>query len=182
MLNPHPGIDPIPASFGAISSFDKRRREYRRVGWIYACSNSSFVDPVYKIGRSARQPFVRVSELSASTSVYRDFRLVYFVHVSNREAAEGLTHAALGEYRVNQGKEFFLAPLPVVVQAMDAAANAFPVRLGRTSRARLLPQPLQPRLFVCPHCRSPNRIPTVLTEIRVNCGSCRQPLEIPVDQ
>ena len=48
MLNPHPGIDPIPASFAAISSFDKRRREYRRVGWIYACSNSSFVDPVYK--------------------------------------------------------------------------------------------------------------------------------------
>ena len=30
MLNPHP-IDPIPASFAAIASFDKRRREYRRV-------------------------------------------------------------------------------------------------------------------------------------------------------
>ena len=181
MLNPHP-IDPIPASFAAIASFDKRRREYRRVGWVYACSNSSFVDPVYKIGRSARQPFVRVSELGASTSVYQDFQLVYFVHVSNREAAENLTHAALGEFRVSDGKEFFLAPLPKIVQAMDAAANAFPVRLGRTSRAKSLPQPLQPRHMGCSRCGSQNRIPNVLTEIRVNCGSCGERLEIPADQ
>ena len=182
MLNLHPGGDPILASFAKIDSFDKRRREYRRVGWIYACSNNSFVDSVYKIGLSARQPFVRVSELSASTSVYGDFQLVYFVHVSNRMAAEGLTHAALGEYRVSPGKEFFLAPLPVIVQAMDAAANAFPVRLGRTSRARLLPQPLQPRLMGCPRCGSQNRIPNVLTEIRVKCGSCGERLNIPADQ
>ena len=180
-MTSHPGIDPIQLSYAAIASFDKRRREYRRVGWIYACSNSSFVDPVYKIGQSSRPPDARVSELSTSTSVYGKFDLVYFVHVSDRNRAEGQTHSALEDHRVNPGKEFFRAPLPVIVKAMDMAASAFPVQLGRTPRAGYLPQPLQPRLVRCPRCGSQNRVPRVLTRIRVSCGSCGEGLEIPSD-
>ncbi len=171
----------ILASYAAIASFDRRRREYRRVGWIYACSNSSFVDSVYKVGQSARPPSLRVSELGSSTSVYRDFQLVYFVHVSNRDRAEGQAHTALDEHRVNRGKEFFQAPLPVIVKAMDVAANAFPVQRGKTPRAGVLEQPLQPRQVRCPRCESRNRVPTVLTKIRVKCGSCAEQLEIPSD-
>ena len=151
------------------------------MGWLYACSNSSFVDPVFKIGQSSRPPDARVSELSGSSSVYRDFQLVYFVHVSNRDLAEGRTHSALGEYRVNPGKEFFRAPLPVIVKAMDTAASALPVALGKTPRAGFLAQPLQPRLVRCPRCGSENRVPNVRTEIRVMCGSCTEPLDIPSD-
>ena len=176
------GVDPILASYAKIASFDKRRREYRRLGWIYACSNSSFVDPVYKIGQSSRPPDARVAELSGSTSVYGEFELVYFVHVSDRNLAEGQTHSALEDHRVNPGKEFFRAPLPVIVKAMDAAAIAFPVQLGRTPRAGFLAQPLQPRLVRCPRCGSENRVPKVLTEIRVRCGSCAERLEIPSDR
>ena len=180
-MTSHPGIDPVELSYAAIASFDKRRREYRRVGWIYACRNRSFVDSVYKIGKSARPPTLRVSELSASTSVYQDFQLVYFVHVSDRDLAEAQTHSALEDHRVNRGKEFFQAPLPVIVKAMDAAASAFPVQLGKTPRAGFLSQPLQPRLVTCPRCGSENRVPNLLTEIRVRCGSCTETLDIPSD-
>ena len=76
-------LDPILASFLAIGGFDRRRREYRRLGWIYAARNESFRDPVYKVGQSTRPPTVRVGELSAATAVYHDFELVYFVHVSD---------------------------------------------------------------------------------------------------
>ena len=171
-------IDPVLSSFAAIASFDRRRREYRRVGWIYACRNRSFADPVFKIGRSSRPPHVRIAELSSSSAVYRDFQLVYFVHVSDRDGAEGQTHLALQGYRVNPNKEFFQAPLPEIVRAMDAAATMFPVQLGRTPRAGFLQQPLLPRLFGCPHCGTQNRLPNVLMEIRVACGSCGERLEV----
>ncbi len=171
-------IDPVVASFTAIASFDRRRREYKRVGWIYACRNSSFADPVFKVGQSARPPHVRISELSSSSAVYRDFQLVYFVHVSDRDRTEGQAQLALQGYRVNPNKEFFQAPPPEIVRAMDAAASMFPVQLGRTPRAGFLPQPLQPRLLGCPHCGTQNQLPNVLIEIRVACGSCGERLEV----
>ena len=99
------GIDPVLARFTAIASFDRRRREYRKVGWIYAARNPSFLDPVYKVGQSSRPPTLRVAELSSSTSVYVDFELVYFVHVGDRDTAEGLVQIALQDYRVNPTKE-----------------------------------------------------------------------------
>ena len=123
-------IDPVVASFTAIASFDRRRREYKRVGWIYACRNSSFADPVFKVGQSARPPQVRISELSSSSAVYRDFQLVYFVHVSDRDRAEGQAQLALQGYRVNPNKEFFQAPPPEIVRAMDAAARSSDAAVG----------------------------------------------------
>ena len=80
--------DSILRTYEVIASFDKRRREYKKLGWIYVARNRSYVDPVFKIGQSSRPPSVRVAELSSDTSVYRDFELVYFVHVGNRDPAE----------------------------------------------------------------------------------------------
>lgn len=171
-------IDRVVGSFAAIASFDRRRREYRRLGWIYACRNRSFTDPVFKIGQSSRPPHVRIAELSSSRAVYRDFQLVYFVHVSDRDRAEGQAHLALQRYRVNPNKEFFQAPLPEIVHAMDTAASMFPVQLGETSRAGFLQQPLLPRLFDCPHCGTQNQLANVLIEIRISCGSCGERLEV----
>ena len=99
--------DPILASFLAIKSCDKRRKEYKKVGWIYVALNPSFVDPVFKVGESSRPPFARIQELSASTSVYREFELAYFVHVTPRDIAEKWAHEALKEFRINPRKEFF---------------------------------------------------------------------------
>ena len=167
-------MDPISESFAAIESLDKRRREYKKVGWIYAARNKSFVDPVFKVGQSSRPPTARVAELSSSTSVYNDFDLVYFVHVSNRDIAEVQAHSALQEFRVNLKKEFFLAPLPVIVKALDRAASICPIQLGKTPRAGFLEQPLSPRLTYCPNCTAENRIPNVLVDVQITCGSCKQ--------
>ncbi|WP_419160878.1 GIY-YIG nuclease family protein [Candidatus Palauibacter sp.] len=98
-----PQFGPLMQSIMALKSFDKRRREYKRVGWIYAARNPSFVDPVFKIGQSKVSPAVRVHQLSSSTSVYRPFELVYWVHVSDRDRAEGHAHQLLQEHRVNPG-------------------------------------------------------------------------------
>ena len=97
----------ILASFWEIENFDKRRKEYKKLGWIYAARNPSFVDPVFKVGESSRPPFARIEELSASTSVYSAFELAYFVHVSRRGDAEKWAHDALKEFRVNPRKGIF---------------------------------------------------------------------------
>ena len=170
--------DPILASFLAIEDCDKRRKEYKKLGWIYVARNASFVDPVFKVGESSRPPFNRVEELSASTSVYRAFETVYFVHVSNRNVAEAQAHDALKKFRINPRKEFFQAPLPVVVKAVDRVAGIFPVPRGKTPRAGYLQQPLQPRQVSCPHCGMENRVAGVLVQIKVSCGACRRKIVI----
>lgn len=170
--------DPITESFAVIDSLDKRRREYKRVGWIYACRNSAFADPVFKIGQSSRPPAERVSELCAETSVYREFQLVYFVHVANRDLAEGRTHSLLQEFRVNPKKEFFQASLPEIVRAMDSAANMSPIPLGKTPRGGFLSQPLAPRIIDCTGCGVQNRIANVLVEILITCGTCNARVEV----
>ena len=113
-------------SIMALGALDKRRREYRRVGWIYAARNSCFVDPVFKIGQSKVSPVVRVGQLSSSTSVYSPFELVYWVHVSGRDQAEGYAHQLLQQYRVNPGREFFAAPVMEVARALDQARRVLP--------------------------------------------------------
>ncbi|MXW63646.1 MAG: GIY-YIG nuclease family protein [Bacteroidetes bacterium SB0662_bin_6] len=168
----------ILASFWMIENFDKRRKEYKKLGWIYAARNPSFVDPVFKVGVSSRPPLARMQELSASTSVYRGFDLAYFVHVTPRDIAEKWAHEALKEFRINPRKEFFQAPLPVVVKALGRVAEIFPVPLGKTPRAGYLEQPLQPRPVSCPHCGMENRVPGVLVQIRISCGACKSEIMI----
>ena len=92
-------------------------------GWVYAARNDCFADPVFKVGQTKVSPVMRVERLSSSTSVYRPFQLVYFVHVSDRDQAEGHVHQALAASRVNPAKEFFAAPVMTVIRALDEAAD-----------------------------------------------------------
>ena len=173
--------DSILQYYEVISSFDRRRREYKKLGWIYVARNSSFKDPVFKIGQSARPPSVRVAELSSDTSVYRDFDLVYFVHVGNRDPAEGQAHSILREFRVNPRKEFFQAPIQKIVGVLDQVASQFPIPLGKTPRAGFLNQPLSPYLTRCARCGSNNRVPNVLIELMITCVSCRERFTVAPD-
>ncbi|WP_419165030.1 GIY-YIG nuclease family protein [Candidatus Palauibacter sp.] len=118
-----PQFGPLMQSIMALDSFDKRRREYKRVGWIYAARNPSFVDPVFKIGQSKVSPVKRVDQLSNS-SVYRPFELVYWVHVSDRDRAEGYAHQLLDQYRVNPAREFFQASVMDVARALDLGGRS----------------------------------------------------------
>ncbi len=93
-----------------LDAFDKRRREYKRLGWVYVARNPCFAEPVFKVGQTKVSPVVRVERLSSSTSVYRPFQLVYFVHVSDRDRAERHVHQALAASRVNRRRSSLKSP------------------------------------------------------------------------
>lgn len=168
-------------SIVALNSFDKRRREYKRLGWVYVARNPCFVDPVFKVGQTKISPVSRVEKLSGSTSVYRRFELVYFVHVSDRDRAEGHVHVALAASRINPAKEFFSAPLMTVVRAVDDAANHWRIPLGRTSRSGFLEPALTPRVVACRQCGGKTRVPRLLISVRVSCGRCSARFEVVPD-
>lgn len=173
--------DPIMRSIVALDSFDKRRREYKRLGWVYVARNPSFVDPVFKVGQTKISPVSRVEKLSGSTSVYRPFELVYFVHVSDRDMAEGHVHVALAASRINPSKEFFSAPVMTVVRAVDEAANHWRIPLGRTARSGFLGPALTPRVVACRRCGGKVRVPRLLIAVRVRCGRCSTRFEVAAD-
>lgn len=166
---------PIWQSITMLRSFDRRRREYKRLGWVYAVRNPCFADPVFKVGQTGDSPNKRVEALSLSTSVYRPFELVYLIHVSDRIEAEVFVHNALISFRVNPRKEFFKVPLMHLIKALDEAASLWQIPLGKTQRAGFLPPLLQKRIVKCPHCDSKNRLPQILTKITVTCSACREP-------
>ena len=164
-----------------LDSFDKRRREYKKLGWVYVARNPCFADPVFKVGQTKVSPVSRVEKLSGSTSVYRRFELVYFVHVSDRNQAEGDVHQALASSRINPSKEFFEAPLMTVVRALDAAATQWPIPLGRPPRSGFLDPALKPRVFACQRCGSNSRVPRLLISVSVTCRQCGVQFELASD-
>lgn len=172
---------PIMRSVMTLDGFDKRYRQYKRLGWVYVARNPCFAEPVFKVGQTKVSPVTRVEGLSSSTSVYRPFELVYFVHVSDRDLAEDHVHQSLAGTRVNPSKEFFLAPLMTVVRALDEAAGRWPIQLGRTPRAGFLEPALMPRVFACPHCGVKNRAPRLLVSVRVNCNACSEGFDLASD-
>ena len=117
-------------------------------------------------------------QLSSSTSVYRPFELVYWVHVSDRDQAEGYAHQPLHQYRVNPAREFFQASVMDVARALDQAAAYFPIPLGRTARSGFLGPGLTPITVRCSSCGAANRAPRLLVPIRLSCGTCAHMLTI----
>ena len=172
---------PITQSVAHLDSFDKRRREYKRLGWVYAARSPCLADPVFKVGQTKVSPVTRIEKLSASTSVYRPFELVYFVHISDREKAEGFAHEALRASRVNPGKEFFEAPLMTVVRVLDEAGRQWPIQLGRTPRAGFLEPALGRRIAPCPRCQARNRLPQLLVDISATCMACGTSFKLVTD-
>ena len=173
--------NPIMQSIVMLDSFDKRRREYKRLGWVYVARNPCFADPVFKVGQTKVSPVSRVEKLSGSTSVYRRFELVYFVHVSDRDQAEGHVHQALARSRINPSKEFFEAPLMTVVRALDTAAVHWAIPLGRTRRSGFLEPALKPRVFACQRCGTKTSVPRLLVSIWVTCRQCAARFELASD-
>lgn len=172
---------PIMQSIIWLDAFDKRRREYKSLGWVYAARNPCFADPVFKVGQTKVSPVMRVERLSSSTSVYRRFQLVYFVHVSDRDQAEGHVHQALAAWRINPAKEFFEVPITTVVRALDEAASHWPIQLGRTPRSGYLEPALKPRVVVCRKCGGRTKVPRLLISVRVTCRHCSAGFELASD-
>ena len=172
---------PRPTPFDVIKSLDKRRREYKRIGWVYVLKNRAFKKPLLKIGRTARSPMERAHELGTATAVPEGFELVYFVHVANRNDAEKYVHTRLATYRKSSKKEFFEVPLAKAVETLDRAGKNYPIVVGGGSQRRVLPQYFPSVNIPCLSCGKTNRVRQLGISVDVNCRICRSPLPLRVD-
>lgn len=77
-----------------------------RAGYVYFLSNPSMPGLV-KIGRTARHPEKRVSELTSATGVPTPFRLEGFIRTDDAVRTESEIHRRMGATRVNRRREFF---------------------------------------------------------------------------
>ena len=166
------------ASVFLLDTLDKRRREYKRVGWVYAARNPSFADSVFKIGQTTVAPSKRVAQLGASTSVYREFQLVYFVHVSDHLRAEQFVHHKLRDSRLKSGKEFFDASIMTVVKVMDEAGELWGIAADPMPGVGPLPPALTKSVVQCPECSSKSRVPQLLIDVSVRCPRCSAPYTV----
>lgn len=166
------------ASVLLLKMLDKRRREYKRVGWVYAARNPSFAESVFKIGQTTVGPSKRVAQLSASTSVYGEFQLVYFVHVSDHLRAEQFVHHKLRDSRLKSGKEFFGASIMTVVKVLDEAGEIWGIPVDPAPGAGPLPPALTKSVVQCPECSSKSRVPQLLIDVSVRCPRCRAPYTV----
>lgn len=100
------------------------------------------------------------------------FQVVYFVHVSDRDAAERAVHDWLSERRVRWNKEFFEVPLALAVEALDAAAHYFPVLIGSKRKLMALPQAFDTTEVRCSGCGTRNQVKHLGVAVKVRCRSC----------
>lgn len=80
-----------------------------------------------KVGRTARDPSGRATELSGATGVPTPFIVAYQHPVSNCEAAERWVHEELEQrgQRASERREFFSAPLHEIVEIVRRSAQLF---------------------------------------------------------
>lgn len=82
------------------------RKEAGKAGWVYAVSNQS-MPGILKIGRTSRDPDVRIREMNARTETPTPFRVESVVRTSNAGWTEREVHDLLAARRVNDRREFF---------------------------------------------------------------------------
>lgn len=75
-------------------------------GFVYIACNECMPD-IYKIGFTNNPPMQRMEELSKSTSVPAEFKLVCYAEVDNAESLEKHMHDSFDEFRVSPNREFF---------------------------------------------------------------------------
>ena len=164
-----------------IESLDRRYADTQKVGWLYAVRNQEFVRPLYKVGMTQRAPHERAQEL-ASTGVPGRFELVYCVHAFNARLAESIAHEMLARYRFEPGKEFFEAPVGVIVAILDRAVAGMPIRNSlvrsgyNSERSKPLAQPFKPLAVTCGSCGQTNRVRPLAIAVTPTCGKCSTPL------
>lgn len=93
---------------------------------MYILINPAFPHHV-KIGRTARNPQKRASELSRQTGVPDDFIVLYDEIVADAEQVESLLHSRFSAYRRKKNKEFFEIPPKEAIKALQEIAQRFPI-------------------------------------------------------
>ncbi len=88
-------------------------------GYIYALINPA-LEGLVKVGKTTTNPDKRANELSSVTGVPMQFMVAHSVLVADCDLAEKYAHGLLEKsgYRVSSNREFFQAPLPVIMEAI----------------------------------------------------------------
>jgi hypothetical protein len=97
----------------------------QQVGFLYVLANSA-MPGVVKVGKTTRSPVERASELSGATGLPTPFIVVYEQLFQDCSAAESFVHVYLARqgYRVADNRDFFNAPVNLVVKAISLAPGA----------------------------------------------------------
>lgn len=97
----------------------------QELGYLYVLANSAMPNMV-KVGKTTRSSSERAEELSRATGLPTPFIVVYEQLFENCGEAETFVHVYLEEkgYRVANNREFFNAPVDIVVEAIALAPNA----------------------------------------------------------
>ena len=159
-----------------LESLDRHNGDYEGMGWVYAMVNPAVRDRVFKIGRTSRWPWERAGELTNGSGVYGEFFPVYFVHVGDRVVAERHVQKLLSRFRAKQGKEFFEAPLPGLLDALDEVGARWPVWVG-DEELQVLPQPFMSFVHHCDKCGASTMIRELLLPVRARCRECNAELD-----
>lgn len=93
-------------------------------GYIYALINPA-LEGLVKVGKTTTNPDKRANELSSATGVPMQFMVAHSVLIADCDLAEKYAHGLLEKngYRVSSNREFFQAPLPVVMEAIRKTAD-----------------------------------------------------------
>lgn len=93
------------------------------LGMIYVLRSPAHEKDLYKIGLTRRPVDVRAREIGQSTGVPLPFGVLASWEVGDCAAVEAEVHRELAQHRVSKRREFFRAPLPVIVKVIDEAVK-----------------------------------------------------------
>lgn len=92
-------------------------------GFLYIMRSASDRKDIYKIGLTRRSPEARAGELSSKTGVPTKYLVVEDWEVADCVLAEKLIHEELEQYRINDRREFFLAPYKLLRSVVDRTVD-----------------------------------------------------------
>ncbi len=102
-------------------------------GYVYCLTNEA-IPKLVKIGKTARDPLVRASEISAATGVPTPFEVAWARKVPDMDKAESALHKALADHRLTRRREFFrCSPAEALARSkkLPSFAAKAPVRSRR---------------------------------------------------
>jgi hypothetical protein len=102
-------------------------------GAVYVMRSASHGVDLYKIGRTTAGPERRATELTGATGVPTPFEVLAHWVVGDVEYVEKEAHRALRQYKVNRRREFFRAPLTLIVSTIGRIVDDY---VARSTSAR----------------------------------------------
>lgn len=86
---------------------------FSRAGWVYVLGNQHLAENVYKIGLTTGRIERRMRQLY-TTGVPGEFDCVHADWFSDCHHAEAFIHEWLSEFRIEEGREFFMTDLKTI--------------------------------------------------------------------